>query len=70
MPEFSSSKIIELRFHVNNNKVDLFIGYDRIICHDLMVHLVLMANFKPQVLQWDGKTVIMEEIRGLIGKSE
>ena len=31
MPQFSSSKIIKRRFHVNNHKGELGIGYDTII---------------------------------------
>ena len=41
-----------------------------IIDHDLMVHLGLMADFKRQVLQWDGATVLnMEEPNSLIEQS-
>ena len=40
-----------------------------IICHDLMVKLGLLENFKHQVLQWDGSTVHMMEPIGLLGKS-
>ena len=52
------------------NKVELSIGYDRIIVHDLMVKLGLMADFKRQVLQWDGTTIPMEEPSVLIVKSD
>ena len=41
-----------------------------IIGRDLMVQLGLTANFKRQVLQWDGATVHMKEPRNLIGKSD
>ena len=57
MPEFSSSKIINHRFHVNNSKGKSGIGYGMIIGRDLMVQLGLAADFKCQVLQWDGPTV-------------
>ena len=40
-----------------------------IICRDLMVQLGLTADFKRQVLQWDGTTVHMKEPRNLIGLS-
>ena len=45
MPEFSSSKIISHRFHVDNDKGELGIGYDMFIVRDLMLHLSLTANF-------------------------
>ena len=50
--ELSSRKIIEHRFHFNNDKVGSGIGYDIIIGRDLMVQLVLKDDFKNQVLQW------------------
>ena len=70
MPEFSSSNIIEHHFHINNNKVESVIGYDRIIGHDPMVQLGVMAEYKCHVLQWDGATVPMEETSSLLGKSD
>ena len=60
MPEFSSIKIIEHRSHVDKDKVELLIGYDRIIGRDLMVQLGLMSDFKRQVFQWGGATLPME----------
>ena len=50
MPDFSISKIINHRFHVDYEKGDLGIGYDMIIGCDLMVQVVLMADFQHQVL--------------------
>ena len=41
-----------------------------IIVHDRMVQIYLTANFKYQVLQWDGVKVTMKEPSGLIGKSD
>ena len=41
-----------------------------IIGHDRMVQLGLMADFKRQLLQWDGATVHMKDPRHLIGKSD
>ena len=41
-----------------------------IIGHYLMVKLGLTDKFKHKVLQWDGATVYMKELRGLIGKSD
>ena len=41
-----------------------------IIGRELMVQLGLTANFKQQVLQWDGATLHMKEPRCLLGKSD
>ena len=60
MQDFSSSSIIEHRFHVDKNNGESGIGYDMIIGCKLMVQLGLMADFKRQVLQWDGATVPMK----------
>ena len=60
MTELSRSKIIEHQFHVENDKGESGIGYDMIICRDLMVKLGLLADFKRKVLQWDGVTVPMK----------
>ena len=70
MPYFSSSRIINHRFHVENNKGDLGIGYGIIIGRDLMIQLVLTSEFKRQVLQWHGDTVQMKEPRGLLWKPD
>ena len=68
MPEFSSSKIINHRFHANNDKGESGIGYDMIIGRNLMVKLGLTAGFKRQVLQWDGATVYMKKPISFLGK--
>ena len=65
MPELSSSKMINHRFYVNNDKGDSGIGYAMIIGRELMVQLGLIAYFKRQVLQWDGDTEHMKEPIGL-----
>ena len=70
MPFFSSSKIIQHHFHVNNDKGELGIGYDMIIGRDLMLQLGLSNDFKCQVLQWDGVNVPMKEPSGLLGQSD
>ena len=70
MTEFSDSKIINHHFHVDNDEGELVIGYYMIIGWDLMVKLGLTADFKRQVLQWDGTTVHMKESRNLLGKSD
>ena len=51
VPEFSGSKIINHRFQVDNYEGESGIGYDMIIGRDLMVQLVLTADFTHQVLK-------------------
>ena len=70
MSEFSSSEIINHNFNVNNYEVNSCIVYDMIIGRDLLVQLVLTADFKCKVLQWDGATVHMKEPSGWLGKSD
>ena len=70
MPELSSSNISNHCFHVDNDKGELRIGYDMIICRDLMVQLGLTAVFKRQVLQLYGATVHVKEPSILLGKSD
>ena len=64
-----SRRIINHRFHVHNDKGELGIGYGMIIGRAVMVQLVLTAEFKHQVLQWDGATVMMIKPIGLLGKT-
>ena len=45
------------KFYVDNNEVKSGIGYDMIIGCNLIVKIVLLDEFKRQVLQWDGATV-------------
>ena len=59
MTELSSIKIIEHRFHVNNDKGKSGIGYDMIIGHKLMAQLGPASDSKRQVLEWDGTIVHM-----------
>ena len=70
MSEFSSSKIINHLFHINNTRCESGIGYGLIIGRELMVKLGPTADFKHQVLQWDGATIHMKEPSGLLGKSD
>ena len=70
MPELSSSKIINHRFHVHNAKGESGIGYDTIIGRDLMVQLGPKTDFKRQILQWDGATVNMKEPSNFLGQSD
>ena len=69
MSYFSSSNIINHRFHVNNGKDESGIGYAMIIGRDLIVQLGLAVDFKRQVLQWHGATITMKEPSGLLEKS-
>ena len=50
MLEFSSSKISNNWFHVNNENEYLGIGQEMIICCDMMVQLGLKSYLKFQVL--------------------
>ena len=59
MPEFSASKIINQRFHVDNEEEDMNIGYDMIIGRDLMTKLGLITDYKRKVLTWDDISVPM-----------
>ena len=70
MPILSGSKIINHRFHVDNDEGESCIGYDMIIGREMMAHLDLTADFKRQVLQWDCTTIHMKESRNLLGQSE
>ena len=69
MTEFSISKIINHRFHVDNEKCEWGIGGDMIIVRDLMIQLGLTADFKRQFLKWNGATESMEEPSSLLGHS-
>ena len=70
MPELPRSKIINHKFHVDNDKGESVIGYDTIIGHDLMVQLGLTAGFKRQVLQWYSATVHMKDPINLLRQSD
>ena len=69
VPEFPSSKIINHRFHFNNDKVDYGIGYDIIIDRDLMKQLGLISDFKHQVFQRYGATLHIKAPISMLGKS-
>ena len=51
MSEISSSNIILHQFHVDNNEGESGNGYGMIIGRNLMVKIVLSAEFNFQVLQ-------------------
>ena len=70
MPKFSSSKIINHRFHGNNDKSESGIGYYMVICRDLVVHLGIKAYFKSQVLQWYVTTVHINEPISFLEQSD
>ena len=67
VPDFYIRKIINHQFHVNNDKGESGIGYDIIIGHELIMQLGLTADFKRQILQWEGATVPMKEPSYLLG---
>ena len=50
-PDFSIIKIVQYRFHIDNNEGELGIVYDIIIGCDLMVQLGLSEDLKYQFLQ-------------------
>ena len=66
MPEFSFNKIIPHRFHVDNNKVELVIGYAMIIGHSIMLKLGLTANSRLQALKWGESTLPIKDPISLI----
>ena len=68
MPEFSSSKIILHRFHIDNNGGKPGIGYDTIIARNLMLQLGIFSEFKRRFFQGNGATAPMKEPRSLLGK--
>ena len=70
MPEFSSSKIINHRLHVDNYKGELIIGYDMIIYREMMAQIDLTADLKRQVFQSDGTTVHMKDPIRSLGQSD
>ena len=61
VPELSNRKIILHQFHNIHNEDKSGIGYDIIIGRDLMVQLVLPADFNCQVLQRYVDTVSMKK---------
>ena len=69
MPEIYGRKIINHRFHIDNDEGESGIGYDMIIGRNLMVQLVLTADFTHQVLKWDSATVHMKESSNFLGQS-
>ena len=70
MPDFSSSKIVSHKFHVDNNEGESVIGYEIVIGRDLMLQLGLSAKFKYQALKCYGFTVTMKESNGLLEKTD
>ena len=52
MPGFSGSKIISHQFHIDNDEVELGIGYGMIIGKGLMVQLGMIADFNENILEW------------------
>ena len=68
MPELYTIKIINHRFHVDNNKGESGVGYDMIIFRDLMVQLGFTSKFKYQILHWDESTVHIMKPSNFLGK--
>ena len=58
------------RFNVDNYEGNLVIGYYMIIGRDLTIQIFLTAEFKRQVLQWDGTAVPMKDPIRLIIKQD
>ena len=56
-------------FHAIGVEGNAGIGYEVIICHDLMAQLWLVANFKRKVLDWDIPVVTTKELGNLPGKT-
>ena len=50
LTDFSTSKFITHRFHVDDKQKGADIGYDMIIVRDIMTEILLGACFKTQVL--------------------
>ena len=70
MQDFSSSKIINHHFHIDNGKGESGVGYGIIIGRGLMVQLVLTAAFKRQLIKWDSATVPMKEPISFLGEPD
>ena len=68
MPYFSSRKIIKHLLHVDKEGGYSGIGYDMIICHELMLYLGMVENFRYKVLAWDNSVVIMNYPVNFLGK--
>ena len=66
MSEFSISKIIPHRFHVDNNECESGIGYDMMIGCELVVKLVIPDKYKFRVIQWNCVTVPIKEPSDII----
>ena len=59
MPEFSSSRIIRHRFHVDQSKDRQNLGYDVILGRDIMIKLGLATDFARRKLVWDQMSIPM-----------
>ena len=52
--EFSTSKEIEWSFHVDESElINKSIGYDMMICVDMMSELSLIINFRENIIDWE-----------------
>ena len=67
--DFSGRNVIMHHIHVDNNKGESRIGYDMIIGCELIVHLVMKANFGYKIPEWDETLVPMKEPGNFLGKT-
>ena len=54
LPEFSSSRSIKWKVHVDNNTPTNQARYDMIMGTDLMEELGVDVSFKHKTISWDG----------------
>ena len=69
LPEFSSSRSIKWKVHVDNNTPTNQARYDMIMGTDLMEELGVDISFKHMTISWDGVDIPMKN-RGSISDSE
>ena len=66
--DFYGRKVIMHHFHVDNNKGESRIEYDMIIGCELIVHLVMKANFGYKIPEWDETLLPMKAAFNFLGK--
>ena len=59
LPEFSSSKIITHRFHIDDDRKHNNLGYDMIIGQDIMRKIGCITDYNKGTLIWNDTTVPM-----------
>ena len=65
LPEFSTSKTIPVKVHVDDRTNPVEAQYDMIIGTDLMEKLKIDLTFSKQIITWDNVSIPMKE-RGTI----